>query len=63
MGNAERSFAHEILPLVLTGLLLIVLKLNQRLDLSWWMVLSPFWVPLLAWLIVGFVALLVWAAL
>lgn len=29
----------------LLGVILVVLKLLGKIDISWWLVLAPFWVP------------------
>jgi hypothetical protein len=47
----------------LSGVLLvvfIVLKLTHVIDWSWWWVLSPLWISLLLWILVYFLAHLVW---
>jgi len=40
------------------GIVFIILKLINKIDWSWWWVLSPFWIPLALFLIVfGFILL------
>ncbi len=36
----------------LLGIVFIVLKLINKIDWSWWWVLSPFWIPLALFIII-----------
>lgn len=46
----------------LLGLVFVVLKLTNVIDWSWWWVTCPFWVEL-AFIIVAWVALKLWASI
>jgi len=42
----------------ISGLLLVafvILKLCKVIDWSWWWVLSPFWIPMLLWIVIALI--------
>ena len=50
MKNKENGTGIGILGLL--GLIFITLKLCHVIDWSWWFVLAPFWIGIVAWLII-----------
>lgn len=50
-------------PFGLLGILFIILKVTHYVDWSWWIVLLPFYLPIVATVAIlgGFVVLWVWA--
>lgn len=39
----------------LLGILFIGLKLSDKIDWSWWWVLSPFWIPTAVAIVIGII--------
>ena len=53
------SFTVEPSLLGLLGIVFIVLKLTHCIDWSWWWVLTPFWLPVVAFAI-GLGVFMIW---
>lgn len=60
-ASATASASFPIFGLL--GVVFVTLKLLGIIDWSWWWVTAPFWLPLTLVLVIGALALLVWAAI
>lgn len=61
MKNQDRHIVFGISIPIALFIALMVLRLNNLIELSWWWVTSPLWIPLL--LFVVFIAIGIYAVL